>query len=282
MIHNILTEEIRVPGTRDNTYLETFFLEVTDKFTVQERPLVLVCPGGGYNHTSDREAEIVAMQFNAMGYHTAVLRYSCAPAVFPTALLELSKAVAYMREHAGEYLIDPDRIAILGFSAAGHLAASLGVFWNTEWFRKIREENGVKLAAEQIRPDGLILCYPVITSGEYAHRGSFDDLLGEARCRDPFWLEKMSLEKQDLKDVPPVFMWHTSYDNAVPLENSLFFATELIKAKKPVEYHIFPGDVHGMSLGDWRTRSETRIKDNTSAVQWISLAHTWAEEWKKH
>ena len=281
MIHDILTEEIRVPGTLGSAYLETFFLDVTDKFTVQERPLVLVCPGGGYNHTSDRESEIVAIQFNAMGYHTAVLRYSCAPAVFPTALLELTKAVAYIRENAEKYRIDPERIAILGFSAAGHLAASLGVFWNTEWFAKIREENGVKLTAQQIRPDGLILCYPVITSGEYAHRGSFDDLLGEARRSDPFWLEKMSLEKQDLRDVPPVFMWHTSYDNAVPLENSLYFATELIKARKPVEYHIFPGDVHGMSLADWRTRSETRIKD-TSAVQWISLAHTWMEEWKKH
>ena len=280
MIHNILKEEIRVPGTRANAYLETFFLEVTDSFTVQERPLVLVCPGGGYSHTSDRDAEIVAMQFNAMGYHTAVLRYSCAPAVFPTALLELSRAMAYIREHAAEMRIDTERIAVLGFSAGGHLAASLAVFWNTEWFAKIREENGLRLAAEQIRPNGLILCYPVITSGEYAHRGSFDDLLGEERRSDPFWLEKMSLEKQDLKDVPPVFMWHTSYDNAVPLENSLYFVTELVRARKPVEYHIFPGDVHGMSLADWRTRSDKRIMD-TTAVQWVGLAHEWLEEWKK-
>ena len=248
---------------------------------MQERPLILVCPGGGYNHTSDREAEIVAMQFNAMGYHTAVLRYSCAPAVFPTALLELTRAVAFFREHAGEYCIDPDRIAVLGFSAAGHLAASLGVFWNTEWFAQIRKENGVNLTAEQIRPDGLILAYPVITSGEFAHRGSFDDLLGEMRCRDPFWLTRMSLEKQDLKDVPPVFMWHTSYDGSVPLENSLYFATELIRARKPVEYHIFPGDVHGIGLADWRTYSPGRDMD-TPAVKWIGLAHTWLEAWKEH
>jgi acetyl esterase/lipase len=201
--------------------------------------------------------------------------------VFPTALLEVTKAVAFLREHAGEYCIDPDRIAVLGFSAGGHLAASLAVFWNTEWFAQIRKENGVNLTAEQIRPDGLILAYPVITSGEFAHRGSFDDLLGEARSADPAWLAKMSLEKQDIKDMPPVFMWHTSYDNAVPLQNSLFLATALINAKMPLEYHIFPGDVHGMSLADWRTRSEERVED-TPATAWIGLAHTWLENWKKH
>lgn len=281
MIHNIIREEIRVPGTLEDTYLETFLLNITEKFTIKERPLILVCPGGGYHYTSEREAEIVAMQFNAMGYHTAVLRYSCLPAQFPTGVLELAKAVAYCRAHAEEWFIDPERIAVLGFSAGGHVAASLSIFWNTDWFAGIRKENGVDLAAEEIRPDGLVLAYPVITSEEYAHRESFDNLLGEERCRDPFWLEKMSLEKQDVRDVPPAFIWHTSYDNAVPLENSLYFVIELIKARKPVEYHVFPGDVHGMSLADWRTRSEKRVMD-TAAVQWIELVHTWLEEWKKH
>lgn len=297
MNYQVLKEEIQVDGSQEYARLTTYLLDVTQKFSVLARPLILVCPGGGYNHTSEREGEIVALQFNAMGYHAAVLDYSCAPAVFPTALLELTKAVAYLRAHAQQWQIDPDRIAVLGFSAGGHLAASLGVFWNTAWFAKILNERtgsykveaedepaipptqpAIPLTPEMIRPNALILAYPVITSGEFAHRGSFDDLLGEERSKDEFWLEKMSLEKQDLSDVPPVFMWHTSFDQSVPLENSLLFFTELVKAGKPVEYHVFPGDVHGISLADWRTWSAERAMD-TPAVQWIELAHTWLENW---
>ena len=280
MFHEIVKKEIRVPGSLTDTYLETFILNVTEKFMVQQRPLVLVCPGGGYHFTSEREAEIVALQFSAMGYHTAVLRYSCAPARFPTSLLELTKAVAYLRAHADEYKIDPDKIAVLGFSAGGHLAASLGVFWNTEWFSQIRADNGVKLTAEEIRPNALILAYPVITSGEHAHRESFANQLGDENVKDISLLEKMSLEKQDMRDVPPAFVWHTTYDESVPVENSLYFVTELVKAGKPVEYHLFPGNVHGMSLADWRTRSEKRMHDATSS-QWIELAHSWLEKWKR-
>ena len=165
-------------------------------------------------------------------------------------------------------------------TAGGHLAASLGVFWNTEWFSQIRADNGVKLTAEEIRPNALILAYPVITSGEHAHRESFANLLGEENVKDISLLEKMSLEKQDMRDVPPAFVWHTTYDESVPVENSLYFVTELVKAGKPVEYHLFPGNVHGMSLADWRTRSEKRMHDATSS-QWIELAHSWLEKWKR-
>ena len=138
----------------------------------------------------------------------------------------------------------------------------------------------MKLTAEEIRPNALILAYPVITSGEHAHRESFVNLLGEENVKDISLLEKMSLEKQDMRDVPPAFVWHTTYDESVPVENSLYFVTELVKAGKPVEYHLFPGNVHGMSLADWRTRSEKRMHDATSS-QWIELAHSWLEKWKR-
>ena len=314
MNYQVLKQEIQVAESLEYARLTTYLLDITPKFAVQERPLVLVCPGGGYHFTSEREAEIVAMQFNAMGYHSAVLDYSCAPAQFPTALLELSKSVAYLRAHAKEWCIDPDKIAVLGFSAGGHLAASLGVFWNTEWFARIREESAAHAAAEattaqpadwnsavqyadcataaattaltaaltadQIRPNRIILAYPVITTGEHAHRESINNLLGAARCTDSAWLEKMSLEKQDLSDFPPAFIWHTSYDGSVPIENSLFLVAALAKYRKPLEYHVFPGNVHGMSLANWRTRSLERPMD-TPAKKWIELVHTWLENWRE-
>ena len=323
MNYQVLKQEIQVAESLEYARLTTYLLDITPKFAVQERPLVLVCPGGGYHFTSEREAEIVAMQFNAMGYHSAVLDYSCAPAQFPTALLELSKSIAYLRAHAKEWCIDPDKIAVLGFSAGGHLAASLGVFWNTEWFARIREESAAHAAAEataahaaaeattaqpadwnsavqyadcataaattaltaaltadQIKPNRIILAYPVITTGEHAHRESINNLLGEARCSDSAWLEKMSLEKQDLSDFPPAFIWHTSYDGSVPIENSLFLVAALAKYRKPLEYHVFPGNVHGMSLANWRTRSLERPMD-TPAKKWIELVHTWLENWRE-
>ena len=95
----------------------------------RKRPVVVICPGGGYTMTSDREAEPIAMQYLAKGYHAVILRYSVEPARYPLALLQLAKSVAFLRENAAEFHIDTNKIVIQGFSAGGHLAASLGVFW---------------------------------------------------------------------------------------------------------------------------------------------------------
>lgn len=121
------------------------------------RPLVLICPGGGYEFTFDRKAEAVAVQYIARGFHACVLRD---PAKFPQSLYELAWSVAYLRKLAAEYGIKPDKIIVAGFSAGGHLAASLGVFWDKDWLAKETE-----LSAEQMKPNGLLLSYPVIVSG---------------------------------------------------------------------------------------------------------------------
>lgn len=318
MRHDIITTGIQNKYSLSYARLETFILDITPKFTTQERPLIVVCPGGAYTFTSEREAEIVALQFTAMGYHAAVLYYSCAPAGFPASVGELASSVALLRAQAREWKIDPDRIAVLGFSAGAHLAATLGVYWNSEWLSEVlREAEAVGTGTvsdlpgdsacnirqgvlkdmhgdihgdmhgdihgdirRNIRPNGLILAYPVITAGRYTHEASMQALLGE-RSQDPQWRDRMSLERHVNENVPPVFMWHTSYDDAVPIRNSLLFAGAVAEYKIPLEYHVFPGDRHGMSLADWRTESEARGA-GTCACQWIPLVHTWLEGWRKH
>ncbi len=196
------------------------------------RPAVIVCPGGGYRYTSTRESESIAMQYLAAGMQAFVLYYHCAPAVFPCALLELAKSVSIVRSHAAEWNIDPDKILVVGFSAGGHLAASIGCFWNQEFVY-----GPLGLTAEDIRPNGNILGYPVITSGEFAHRGSFDMLC--AGLDQEKYLELTSLEKQAGAQNPPTFIWHTNEDQAVPVENSFLYTAALRKAKVPVEFHMY-------------------------------------------
>lgn len=189
MLHN--TFEIQVQGSLPYATLITYIQEDSDAMAIRERPLILICPGGGYTRTSDREAEPVALKFLAMGYHAAVLRYSCAPAVFPTSLLELASAMAMIRNNVKQWHVDSEKIIVQGSSAGGHLAASLGMFWDEDFVAQ-----GIGLGEadhELLRPNGMILSYPVITSGEFAHRGSFESLLGD---RQEELGEKLSLENR--------------------------------------------------------------------------------------
>lgn len=238
----------------------------------RRRPAVLVCPGGGYSHTSDREAEAVAIQMNAMGIHAFVLYYDVAPAVrFPMPQLEAAKAMITIREHAKEWNIDEEKIMILGFSAGGHLAGSIGAFYNKEFICE-----PLHTAPEMIKPAGMVLCYPVITSGEFAHRGSFENLLGEKEAE---LSELVSLEKQVTPDTPPAFIWHTYEDGSVPVENSLLYAAALRKAGVPFELHIYPRGGHGLSLGTEETQSANGGNTVIPEVQnWISMAGRWIKE----
>lgn len=259
--------------------LHTYLLDNISVAMDKKRPAVIVCAGGGYSMRSDREAEPIVMQFLSMGYHGFLLDYSVAPNRFPTALRELAEAVAVVREHSEEWHVDPEKILVCGFSAAGHLCCSLGVYWNQEFVY-----GSIGRRAEETRPDGMILCYPVITSGVYAHEGSFERLLGEDALKGPREGEgrperesQVSLELHVTKDTPRAFIWHTYEDQSVPLENSLLLAASMRKAGVNFELHVFPKGGHGSSLANEETSGVRKELVIPAAQKWVELAHTWIE-----
>jgi Esterase/lipase len=264
--------ECRVEGSQEYARLCTYIIDHSDEIAIDERGFILICPGGGYTMTSDREAEMTAFQFLAKGYHVGILRYSTRPSVFPVALLELGKAMSIVRGHAKEWRVNPDKIVVQGCSAGGHLTASLGVFWNEKF---VSDQLGID--NETIKPNGLILNYPVITSGELAHRGSFEALLNGIETKE--LLEKVSLEKQVNETVPRTFIWHTYEDELVPVENSLLFVQALNKFKIPMEFHMYEHGEHGLGLANNLTvgvRGEGLCKQ---CENWVELACTWLENW---
>lgn len=264
------TIQLKMTGSLPKACIKTYIIEDSPEFKIKKRPVVIVCPGGGYGYLSDREGEILALQYAAMGCHAVVLYYSVVPAVYPAALLELAATVALLRQRAEEWHIDTDRVIVEGCSAGGHLAACYGMFWKEAL---IAEE--LKLAAddvEMLRPNAMILNYPVITSGEFAHRDSFVNLLG-ARYEE--LIEKMSLEKQVNPDTPPAFIWHTYTDGCVPVENSLLLVSAMKKEGIPVEFHMYPQGGHGLSLASELTESPEGREIEPCCQSWISLVRTW-------
>ena len=203
-----------------------------------EKPLVLICPGGAYSYCSDREAEPIAAKYLAAGFHAAVLRYHCAPSVYPTALLELAWAVKTIRRFSKQWHVKPDSIFVCGFSAGGHLAACLGTLWNEPFLRKA-------LGPCDWKPNGQILGYPVITMGQYTHQGSRENLLGGEITPDMD--HQPSLEERVDEHTVPTFLWHTAEDGSVPVENSLMYASALAKHHVPFELHVYEKGVHGLS-----------------------------------
>ena len=264
--------KIQVEGSGKNVCLETYILgDVMDGARNRKTPLVLICPGGGYAMTSNREAEPIALQFNSMGYQAAVLRYSCAPAVYPTALCEVAQSVKLIREHAEDWNVDAEKIIVMGFSAGGHLAASYGVFWNESWLTEKMQYD-----KQLLKPNGLVLCYPVISSKEeIAHQDSIKNLLGESY---PEMKEQVSLEDKVGKHTPKTFLWHTFTDPVVPFWNSFRFAEALGKAGVPMEYHLYPQGGHGLSLANEQTANEEGKGVEKVCQSWVPLLRSWMLE----
>lgn len=237
------------------------------------RPLVIVCPGGGYDHHSAREAEAVAVRFNALGFQAAVLTYSLAPMEFPAAACDLAEAVCYARAHADEWHVDVQSIIACGFSAGGHLCATLGCYWNGDLFAPYLPHK-----ATDIKPDALILCYPVITADEtYCHPSSIRLVLGST---DRFSRDDVSIERHITDDFPPTFLWHTLADQSVPAENSLRLADALRRSGVPFAYHLFTHGKHGLALATAETSTPDGSTIEPECAVWVDLFKTWWERRK--
>ena len=225
---------------------------------VLDRPLVLVVPGGGYTHVSAREGDPVALLFAAAGYHTAVMDYAiCEKAKDYMPLRQLAEAIGLVRQHAAQWHILPEKIAVCGFSAGGHLALSGAVL-------------DIPGEAAQPRPNAVILGYPVVTAGQYAHRGSFVQLAGSA---DPAAQQVFGLEDKITPQTPPVFVWTTMEDATVPVENTLLLVNALHRAGVPCEAHLFEKGCHGTSLSTAEVNHPSVHRS-----RWLTLAREWLDD----
>ena len=221
------------------------------------RPAVVICAGGAYRWLSPREKDAPAFEFLSMGYQVFILEYSCGEdAAGYRPLRELAETVCILRKNRAEWHIDPGKIAVLGFSAGGHLAASLGALWS---------DTELGLPADA-RPDALILCYPVISTREYAHEESARLVSGgDGETRG-----KLHLLDRVTGDFPPTFMWHGGEDSSVPPENSLFLAVQLKRNGVPFEYHLFETGAHGIS-----TCTQEVETPEAACRQWVPLCKAW-------
>ena len=208
------------------------------------------------------------MHFLSIGYHVAVLRYSVAPAVYPTALLEAAASMKLIHEHAKEWHVDTDKIVVQGSSAGGHLAACLAMFWHTKWLAEMAD-----VTNDILKPAAMLLNYPVITSGEYAHRGSFKQLLGGNETEE--LLELLSLEKQ-------VTEHYTAGIYLAYLYRPVGSGAELAafdrcneKHEIPVEFHMYPVGKHGLSTCSRLTAMRDGTGIQKECGSWLPLAKRW-------
>lgn len=230
-------------------------------------PAVVICPGGGYSMVSKRESEIIAMQFLPQSYRVFVVTYSVKPHGFPKQLREVAGAMEMIHQRAKEWNVDTSRIAIMGFSAGGHLAAQYSNRYDCPEVRELFSESKPVHAS--------ILCYPVITAApQYTHQGTVSNFVGG---HVPVDIDEkgVSCERVVSDKTPPTFLWHTAEDKTVAVENSLFYAKALHAHNVPFEMHIYPFGKHGLSVVTDQVYMEPLDEKSTHAAKWIEDMKTW-------
>lgn len=262
----MLCQRVQLDSGNSHVYMEAYIANPLGDYV---RDAILVIPGGGYGICcSDREGEPVAQAFMPYGFNAFVLHYSNATNsenVFPTQLIEASKAMQHIRKNADRYHINPDRVFVCGFSAGGHLAACLGAMWH---HKLITSEIGEGIN----RPNGMVLVYPVI-SADY-HISSFYNLLG-TKTPTQQQLEMCSIENHVDDRSVPAFVVHSFNDELVDVRNSLALASAYKAADRIMELHIYPDAPHGFALGNAITSCNNPKWNNPSIAKWVEQAVSW-------
>jgi acetyl esterase/lipase len=227
---------------------------------------MVICPGGGYGGLAPHEGEQYARWLAENGVAGFVLKYRLGSAGYrhPVMLQDAARAVRTVRARAGEWQLDPKRIGIMGSSAGGHLASTLLTHFDAG-----KPDAQDVIERQSSRPDLGILCYAVITMGQFTHQGSKNNLLGKEPS--PELVRNLSNELQVTKETPPCFIWHTYEDNAVPVENSLQFAAALRAAKVPFDLHIYQQGGHGMGLGSREWDPARRHPWTGDCLYWLKV-----------
>lgn len=233
----------------------------------KSRGTILILPGGAYAFRAEHEGRGYALFLNALGYDAFVCQYRVAPARYPAPLADAARAMRMIRQNADKWNLDPKKVAVMGSSAGGNLAALLATCEQAPTENERRDATD----KEEFRPDYQILCYPVISLYDdcVTHAGSKTNLLGDCPEKVNELAYALSPELHIRKDTPPAFLWHTEDDGCVPVENTLLYASALRKAGIPAETHIFPHGSHGLGLAE----------GNRTVAIWQKLLESRLAEW---
>lgn len=268
----MIFERIQLENEGNDAYIDAYVADKTDKFT---RKAILVIPGGGYcDVCSSREGEPVAMAFMPYGYNAFVLHYSVVRSgkIFPAQLIQASKAIKHIKDNAERYNIDPDKVFVTGFSAGGHLTASIGVLWH---LKEIYD--AVDMPYGYNKPAGIMPIYPVISSDpEFGHIDSHKNLWCTTELT-PEQAERTCLEKHVDEKSSPAFIMHTSNDACVNVRNALAFAEAYAKIGRTFELHIYPDAPHGSALSNKITSGGWDKFENPQIAKWVEQAAAWAD-----
>lgn len=233
-----LWNEKDIPLYMENGEIPT----VTPYIAENSKSCIVICPGGGYEIRAPHEGEGYAKWLQKNGISAFVVDYRVHPFKYPAPQYDAMRAVRYARFFADKYGYDKNKIGIMGSSAGGHLAGSVATAVDEMGYTAADEIDSVSF-----RPDFMVLCYPVISLIEFAHHGSRINLMGETSVRDA---QKLCVDKRVTENTPPAFIWHTSEDEAVPVENSLLLAKALSEKGVPFEFHSYQKGSHGLGLAD--------------------------------